>query len=131
MTRPNTRQKSHEDGAAAVEFALIVGILIMIVFAILEYGRMYSQYLVLQSAAREGARVAAVRGTDLEIEARIVQAASGFQIGPGIPAADHLCTDLTIGQPVTVSWTQDFRVDIPLLPATTKTVTVKGVFRCE
>ena len=51
-----------EDGAAAVEFALIVGLLAILVFGLLEYGLAFWQVQNLRASAREGARVAAVGG---------------------------------------------------------------------
>ena len=50
----------NEDGAAAVEFALIVGLLAVLIFGLLEYGLAFWQVQNLRSAVREGARVAAV-----------------------------------------------------------------------
>ena len=57
------RRLGREDGAAAVEFALIVGVLSMLIFGMLEYGLFFLQDQSLKAAAREGARVAAVGGT--------------------------------------------------------------------
>ena len=51
-----------EEGAAAVEFALIVGLLAILIFGLLEYGIAFWQVQNLRAATREGARVAAVGG---------------------------------------------------------------------
>lgn len=47
-----------ETGAAAVEFALVVPVLLAIVLGILGFGRMYSTQIDLSNAAQEGARFA-------------------------------------------------------------------------
>lgn len=47
-------------GQAMVETALILPVIVLILFAILEFGTVMNQYLVLTAAAREGARTAAV-----------------------------------------------------------------------
>ena len=47
-------------GAAAVEFALVVTILLVIVFGIINFGVVFSQQLTLNNAVREGARKAVV-----------------------------------------------------------------------
>jgi Flp pilus assembly protein TadG len=120
-----------ESGAAAVEFALVSVVLLMLVFGIIEFGRTYGQYQVLTGAAREGARVAAVRGTAAEIAERIDAASAGYEVGPGVPSANIPCSAATRGQPVTVSWTQNFEITIPFLPAWTQTKVIAGVFRCE
>ncbi|OGD36176.1 hypothetical protein A2V94_03405 [Candidatus Atribacteria bacterium RBG_16_35_8] len=49
-----------EKGASTVEFALVIPILIMLLFAILQFGLAFSRYVSLTHAAREGARLAAV-----------------------------------------------------------------------
>jgi Flp pilus assembly protein TadG len=114
-----------------VEFALVAGVLMLIVFGIMVFGVVFSQYQTFQSAAREGARVAAVRGSSAEVVAAANNAAAGYDIGPGTPTADRTCTKDTIGQPVTVSWTQHFDIQLPFLPDMSKNVSIKGTFRCE
>jgi Flp pilus assembly protein TadG len=47
-------------GAAAVEFALVVPVLLLVVFAIIDFGRMLNAQLQVSEAAREGARAASV-----------------------------------------------------------------------
>jgi Flp pilus assembly protein TadG len=58
------RTSESDDGASAVEFALVVPILIMIVFGIIEFGVVFAQTLALSNAARQGARYAAVPNYD-------------------------------------------------------------------
>jgi Flp pilus assembly protein TadG len=131
-----------EDGVAAVEFALVVTLLLVIVIGIIEFGIAFSQLNVYTGAAREGARYAAVRCapdtttgcTNALIAARVSSSAVGYTIGPGSPTASTTCTTSNIGQPVTVSWNQNFHIDIPFIPGlanATFTKTITGVFRCE
>jgi len=119
-----------ERGAAAVEFAIVSLILFVVVFGITEFGRTYSQYEVLQGAAREGARRAAVGATLTEVQSAVTQAADPYVPTTAI-TVDRTCNPTTVGQPVTVSWTQDFQITIPFLPPANITRTIKGVFRCE
>ena len=49
-----------EDGAAAVEFALVVPLLLVLLFGIISYGYMLSFRQALSQSAAEGARAAAV-----------------------------------------------------------------------
>jgi Flp pilus assembly protein TadG len=51
---------SPDDGAAAVEFALVIPLLLLICFGIISFGILFSQQLTLNAAAREGARRAIV-----------------------------------------------------------------------
>jgi Flp pilus assembly pilin Flp len=57
------RMLKSERGAAAVEFALVVPVLVLLVFGIIQFGRAYNLYLTATAAAREGARAAAVGGS--------------------------------------------------------------------
>ncbi len=149
-----------EEGAAAVEFALIVGVLAMLLFAMLQFGVAFFQLQNLRSATREGARIGAVRGNVTDIRAR-VQDASGIsnfgtslqiskQTTPGTYVAvttptDRPCVALTGPVPLSVRSTVDlssnqlpsglqdiFTVDIPLMPTISlRSAKVYGEFRCE
>lgn len=129
-----------EDGAAAVEFALIVGLLAILVFGLLEYGLAFWQVQNLRAATREGARVAAVGGDNGDIMAAMVNSAAGSLTGgEAISVTPPLCDDDTIGQQVTVRITgnlsgavqEAFKVSIPFLPPFTLTPDLSGTFRCE
>jgi Flp pilus assembly protein TadG len=131
---------SREEGVAAVEFALILPVLALMLFGILEFGRVWSQYQVFQGAAREGARCAAVQATefsDCEIQPAIDQAAQPYDpdatasveiAGGNAPAG---CTDADQGKDVQVSWDQPLDINIPFWSDVTVTPTIKAVFRCE
>ena len=61
-----------ERGAALVETAIAVPIVLMICVGIFEFGRAYQTWQVLTIAAREGARAAVAAGmTDLEVETNV------------------------------------------------------------
>jgi Flp pilus assembly protein TadG len=138
-----------EEGAAAVEFALIGVVLFLVLFGILQYGIWLSQYEVYQGAAREGARLGAVRCgnpsngcTDpTVIDTRVTQAASPYGItGPvtkelsangGATWTSGTCMSSTVGQLQRVSWTQTFSNSIFALIPSFGTRVIKGVFRCE
>jgi Flp pilus assembly protein TadG len=49
-----------ERGAALVEFAIVLPLLAALIFGVIEFGSMYNSLLEVRSAAREGARLAAV-----------------------------------------------------------------------
>ena len=102
----------------------------MVLFGIIEFGRIFNELEVLNSAAREGARVAAVRGTGDEVTSAVEMASGPYDLDEA-PTADKLCDDTTSGQPVTVAWDQNFTITFGLLPDFNKDVEIKGVFRCE
>jgi Flp pilus assembly protein TadG len=70
--RGSGRSRAREQrGAIAVEFALIVPLLLLLVLGILEFGLAYHSWDGTQNAAREGARLGAVSPDEAEIEARV------------------------------------------------------------
>ena len=60
-TRGRKRPRSRGDaGATLVEFAIVMPILFLLIFAVIEFGWAYFQDLDVRHAAREGGRLAAV-----------------------------------------------------------------------
>jgi len=57
------RQKHFERGSSMVEFAFAAMALFLVLFGIIEFGRMLYTYHTVSNAARLGARWAMVRGT--------------------------------------------------------------------
>jgi Flp pilus assembly protein TadG len=49
-----------ERGAAAIEFALLLPVLLMLVLGTIEFGRAYNAQITLTNAARDGVRVMAI-----------------------------------------------------------------------
>lgn len=54
------RRNGNERGTSIVEAAIVIPLLMTVLFGIIEFGFAYNDYLALRSAAREGARIAAV-----------------------------------------------------------------------
>ena len=131
-----------EEGAAAVEFALIVGLLAILVFGLLEYGLAFWQVQNLRAAAREGARVAAVGGDDAAVGGAMQASSAGSVTGTTTFTRNRTCdqTPATTGQPVTItinnaslsaSVREAFTISIPFMPPITLNPTLSGTFRCE
>jgi Flp pilus assembly protein TadG len=142
-SRVSRRVRSRgEDGVATLEFALVsTFVLIPILAGIIQFGISYSQYQVLQGAAREGARCAAVQAagfSDCDVQAAVTNAALGYDI-TGTPAVTvdgvpGTCTADTVGRNVTVAWDQTFEFGfLGFMPGVPDSVeaTVSGTFRCE
>jgi Flp pilus assembly protein TadG len=72
-----------EKGAALLEAAITVPIILLISVGIFEFGRAYQTQQVLVNAAREGARIAVIEGTtDGEVRARV----NSYVTGGGLKA---------------------------------------------
>jgi Flp pilus assembly protein TadG len=79
---PRTRRADR--GAAAVEMAIVLPLLFLVIAGIIDFGRYFFEQIQLSNAAREGARAAVVSTASLaDIESRAAAAAgavSGLQI---------------------------------------------------
>jgi len=84
-----------EDGAAAVEFALIVGVLAMLIFGMLQFGLAFFELQNLRAATREGARVGAVDGTVGDIQARVSSLTGVGSVGTSLKVYRNISTTST------------------------------------
>ncbi len=79
-----------ERGASAVEFGLIVPILLILVLGIIEFGHAFQVQGTLSAAAREGARAMALQND--QGQARDAVQAAAAALNPGVsrrPDHDH------------------------------------------
>lgn len=111
-------------GTAAVEFAVVAPLLVLLVFGMVEYGRLVMVQQVLTNASREGARTAILAGSSSATVQQLVVdhcEAGGVRIVPSdvqIQSAEGVTLDPAIavpGVPVRVVVGVDFR-DVSWLP---------------
>lgn len=99
-------------GTAAVEFALVLPIVLAIVLALVQVGLLVRDRLLVESAVRSGARTAAVEPGDDAIRAAVLRAA---------PALDPSAVDVSTarsgvrGEPVTVTLTYVAAIKVPFV----------------
>ncbi len=77
MSGLHRRWRRGEKGAAAVEFSLVVGVLLTIALGAFEYGMLFRDWMSVTVSAREGARVAASAATYGQADCVILEAAAG------------------------------------------------------
>ena len=69
-----SRKRARGDrGAAAVEFALVVPLLFLLVFGMIDFGWAINRYTVLNNATREGVRLASLGADSSEITASVTE----------------------------------------------------------
>ncbi|MBI1390669.1 MAG: DUF4320 family protein [bacterium] len=72
---------NRETGSATVEFAVVAPIILLLLFGIVEFGRVMSVQHLLNTAAREGARVAVLPGASTgQVNAKIAEVLTGAGI---------------------------------------------------
>lgn len=111
-----------------VELALVLPLLVMLVFGIISFGRAYNTTISMRSAAREGARAAALGDGAAEVETVTRAAAPSADIDS--VTLTQACTEGEDGQAVVLVETS-FEFMIPFAVVAERTLTAEGVMRCE
>lgn len=131
--------RRRQDGSAITEFALIVPVFFLVVYAVLGFGRAYQRLNVLTGALREGARIGATlnpcnTGTVARDRAVSYAAAFGVSLNPasvlvacggtvnGVNCANSACVYVT---------NYALFSDLPYFGLSSRTVTRTAVFRWE
>ena len=127
MSKPSS---DSDRGAVAVEFALVLPVLVLLLFGIIEFGRGYNAKIELTGAVREGARRMALGKPTAEVQDAVIDAAPGLSLtagdislGPACPAGDA-----NGNATVTAQYGVDY--DIPLFGSGTFDIAVTGDMRC-
>jgi Flp pilus assembly protein TadG len=131
-----------EGGAAAVEFAILVPVLVIFVFGIIGFGFAFMQMQTIRGALREGGRAAATGASTDEVQDHAYRSALGsidsarnVRVNPST-GSDPVCTAQRIGDDTTVSYDTrnlpggGIRVAIPFVPILLRP-TLEANFRCE
>ena len=101
-----------ESGASAVEFALLLPLLMLILFGIIEFGFALYQQAILTNASREGARLAIVQSVPPITTTAVGAKIDTYLLSAGIAPASVTQTISPIvgvtGTPVTVTLTRPY-----------------------
>jgi Flp pilus assembly protein TadG len=114
-----------EEGAAAVEFALVLPILLVLVFGIIEFGMILYFQGVVASASREGARHGIVVSRPTDVKPWTESYSQSFLPSPGGTAT----VNYGLGNPgtpltVTVAYDYTYIVIANLIPGLTSDVKI-------
>ncbi len=136
-----------ERGAVLVETAVIIGLVLMLVFGVFEYARLFMDWNLLNNAAREGCRYALVNNTSTTISTSVQTLVTTYMAGETKDFSNftvavtgtHLGVSTAVnslepGDPitVTVSGTYIFLNIIPFIHMPTSLVITSGVtMLCE
>lgn len=131
-----------QKGVAAVEFAIILPVLILLVFGIIEFSLLLYDKQVITNASREGARAGIVWADDRISDGEIMDVVDNYCLNYLItfgttnpPATTIVRTGLSAGDNLTVTVTYDY--DFLVLPnfiaslAGGKTLSAVTIMRME
>ena len=121
------RKLRSESGASAVEFALVLPLLMLILFGIIEFGMALYRQAILTNASREGARLGIVLSvppiTTAAINTRIDSYLTAAGIPPGTVTPRTIVLGGATGTPVTVTLTLPYTyVVLPGLTSITPSI---------
>ena len=110
-------------GQALLEFALVIGFLLLVMFGIIDFARVFFGYATMSNGVREGARYAIVHPNDdagIRAAARAMMVVIGapVSVDPSFPDTDQDGAPGCRGSRcrVVVTATSDFPVWTPLIP---------------
>ncbi len=127
-----TRRESargNQRGSAAVETAIILPLLLLILFGIIDFGRLEYERVTVTQAAIEGARSSFYKRGDTLTVAAVNAAASPLTVVITTITNDNCATPDT-ETTVTVSRPSQFIWFTPMLRAIHTTVSATGAFHC-
>jgi Flp pilus assembly protein TadG len=110
---PKTRPGRRERGQSLVEAAVILPILLLLVAAVVDFGRAFDTYIVLTNAAREGARFGSLANPLTESEIK------------------DLVYDDVVGSGTNITDLSSFQKDDIVLQASTDVVTVTVAYNMD
>lgn len=123
------RMWREEKGQAVVEFSLVISLLLLVLLGIYTFGNLMHASLVVTYAAREGARVAALGGTDAEVSSAVLAAVP--------PTLNQAVVTTTVapapgarprGTPITVTVSYPIDIDArPISDIIGNQITLRGV----
>src|SRR5687768_3684256 len=136
MTAPQgrpTRRLRGERGAVAVEFALVVPLLLVLLFSIVSVSRAFQVQATLSGAAREAARAMAIGNDPAAARSAAVFAASTSSVplsAGEVSISPTTCTGASPTTNITVTITYQFQPAGDFAGGVAFPITSKAILRC-
>lgn len=109
--------KRNDQGVVALELVLVFPFLVVLLFAIAQFGIFFSKKVDVTSTARDAARTLALRGTPT--------------YPTGMTASGVVsCAPGDTSNNASVTLTSNYTFSIPFIPLGDKTITATGTMRC-
>jgi Flp pilus assembly protein TadG len=124
-----------QDGAAAVEFALLLPLLVLLLFGLIQFGIAFNTKIQATNAAREGARMAVVGIDNWADVGGGLPFWQAVQQNAGVGDIDNCVLDTTdvVGGTLTVTFDYPLDLVIPFMPnpPSWQTGTAQATMRIE
>lgn len=78
VTWPWRHFRESATGQSLAEFALVLPLMLVLLFALVDFGRAFHAWLLVTNAAREGARAGATQQDDAQIRTRVNDSIDGL-----------------------------------------------------
>jgi Flp pilus assembly protein TadG len=130
------KRTTTDEGQAVVEFAVILPVLLLLLFAILQFGVLFNNYIQVTAAAREGARKAATSRTLGVAGAESAATAAAQGAAPGLTTSSMGITypnnpTFIQGSDVKVQVTYPYSISIIGLVVSSGNLTASTTMRVE
>ena len=109
------RFRKGEQGQALVEIALVLPLFFLLLFGVIEMGRVGYSYITVSNAVRAGGRTATIGGTDVDITNSINNSAVSLDAANLVIVITPLQAQRQSGQAVTVQVTYPVQLIIPII----------------
>lgn len=132
------RNAPRDRGAAAVEFALLLPVLLLLIFGVIDFGRALNAQITLTQAAREGARLDALGKPSATVVSGTQTAATGLSPVTVTVTACPANAGAAVNAVVNAKYTFSFVTPVASVArmfgsslGATITLTATGVMPCE
>lgn len=123
-------RRRRDEGAALAEFALVIPFLVLLLVGIIEFGAALNHQISVQGAAREGARMLALRNNAGAVDAAVHASAGIADITSITQTPCPAGTTSTSTAQARVVVQSSFTFSIPFVTLGTRTITAAASMRC-
>lgn len=134
--------RARDKGAAALEFALVFPMLVVLVFGIVDFGALVNAHVTLANATRDAARAASLNATEAEIRSQATAGIASMSAADRSTAVISVTCTKTLGacSPYTQATSGDTSIVsiqvthnwlFPLWPVPAVTITKTSQMRIE
>lgn len=116
LRRPMRRLRDSDSGQSLVEFGMVLPFFLILLFALVDFGRAFYTWQIITNSAREGARVGAVAPTNTSSITAGARDAAGALDDANLAVSIATPSGVAKGNPINVTASYNFQLVTPLNP---------------